>query len=60
MVANAQAMAATFVERGYDLISGGTANQRMLIDFRNKGVSGKVAEQVLGRRHITINKTGCR
>ena len=49
-------MAAAFVERGYDLISGGTDNHLMLIDLRNKNVTGKLAEQALGRAHITINK----
>lgn len=53
---NAQAMAAAFVERGYHIISGGTDNHLMLIDLRNKGVSGKVAEQVLGEADITVNK----
>ena len=56
VVANAQAMAAAFVERGYDLISGGTDNHLMLIDLTNKGVTGKVAEQSLGQAHITVNK----
>ena len=48
-------MAGAFVERGYDLISGGTDNHLMLIDLSNKGVTGKVAEQALGRAH-TVNK----
>ena len=56
VVRNAQAMAGAFVERGYDLISGGTDNHLMLIDLSNKGVTGKVAEQALGRAHITVNK----
>jgi glycine hydroxymethyltransferase len=56
VIKNAQAMAAAFVDRGYDLISGGTDNHLMLIDLRNKGVTGKVAEQALGRAHITLNK----
>jgi glycine hydroxymethyltransferase len=56
VIKNAQAMAAAFVERGYDLISGGTDNHLMLIDLRNKNVTGKVAEQALGRAHITLNK----
>ena len=56
VVSNAQAMAAAFVERGYDLISGGTDNHLMLIDLTNKGVTGKVAEQALGQAHITVNK----
>ena len=44
VIKNAQAMAAAFVDRGYDLISGGTDNHLMLIDLRNKDVTGKVAE----------------
>ena len=56
VIRNAQAMAAAFVERGYDLISGGTDNHLMLIDLRNKNVTGKVAEQALGRAYITLNK----
>lgn len=53
---NAQAMAAAFVKRDYHIISGGTDNHLMLIDLRSKGISGKVAEQVLGEADITINK----
>lgn len=56
VIKNAQAMAHAFVERGYDLISGGTDNHLMLIDLTNKGVTGKLAEQALGRAHITVNK----
>ena len=56
VIKNAQAMAHAFVERGYDLISGGTDNHLMLIDLTNKGVTGKLAEQSLGRAHITVNK----
>ena len=53
---NAQAMAAAFVAKGYELISGGTDNHLMLIDLRNKNISGKKAEQVLGMADITANK----
>ena len=53
---NAQAMAAAFVVKGYHLISGGTDNHMMLIDLRNKGISGKVAEQALVKAEITTNK----
>ncbi len=53
---NAKAMAAAFVDRGYDLISGGTDNHLMLIDLRSKGLTGKIAENVLGQADITINK----
>ena len=53
---NAKAMAAAFVNRGYHLISGGTDNHMMLIDLRNKGISGKDAEIALGKAEITVNK----
>ena len=56
VIRNAQTMAATFVARGHKIVSGGTDNHLMLIDLRNKGVTGKVAEQALGRAHITLNK----
>lgn len=53
---NAKAMAAAFVNRGYHLISGGTDNHMMLIDLRNKGITGKDAEIALGKAEITVNK----
>jgi glycine hydroxymethyltransferase len=53
---NAQAMAAAFVERGYHLISNGTDNHLMLIDLRNKNITGKKAQETLDRAHITLNK----
>ena len=53
---NATAMAASFVKRGYHLISGGTDNHMMLIDLRNKNISGKDAEIALGKAEITVNK----
>jgi glycine hydroxymethyltransferase len=53
---NAAAMAKAFVDRGYDIISGGTDNHLMLIDLHNKGVTGKATEQALVRAHITANK----
>lgn len=53
---NAKAMAAAFVKRGYDLISGGTDNHMMLIDLRNKGITGKEAENALVKAEITVNK----
>ena len=53
---NAKAMATAFVKRGYDIISGGTDNHMMLIDLRNKGISGKDAEIALGKAEITVNK----
>jgi len=53
---NARTMAAAFVAKGYEIISGGTDNHLMLIDLRNKNISGKKAEQVLGIADITANK----
>lgn len=53
---NAQAMANAFVERGYDLVSGGTDNHLVLIDLRNKGITGKDAEAALQAAEITVNK----
>jgi glycine hydroxymethyltransferase len=53
---NAQAMAEVFNKRGYKLISGGTDNHMMLIDLRNKGISGKDAENALVKAEITVNK----
>lgn len=56
VVANAQAMARAFVEKDYHIVSGGTDNHLMLIDLRNKNISGKKAEGILGKADITINK----
>jgi glycine hydroxymethyltransferase len=53
---NAAAMAEAFVKRGYKLISGGTDNHMMLIDLRNKNISGKDAENALVKAEITVNK----
>lgn len=53
---NAQAMAKAFVNKGYHIISGGTDNHLMLIDLRNKNISGKKAENILGEADITANK----
>lgn len=53
---NAKAMAAAFVSRGYKLISGGTDNHMMLIDLRNKNITGKDAELALVKAEITANK----
>ncbi len=53
---NAAAMAKEFVAKGYDIISGGTDNHCMLIDLRNKNISGKDAEIALGKADITVNK----
>lgn len=56
IIANAQAMAAAFVNLGYHLISGGTDNHLMLIDLRNKNITGKKAQETLDKAHITLNK----
>ena len=56
IVANARGLAAAFVSRGYELVSGGTDNHLMLIDLRNKGLTGKVAEKALDHAGITVNK----
>ena len=53
---NAAAMAKAFVDRGYHIISGGTDNHMMLIDLRNKNITGKDAENALGVAEITVNK----
>jgi glycine hydroxymethyltransferase len=53
---NARTMAAAFMDRGYEVISGGTDNHLMLIDLRNKGITGKTAEKALGLAGMTINK----
>ncbi len=53
---NAKAMAKAFVSRGYDLVSNGTDNHLILIDLRNKGITGKEAEDALGKADITVNK----
>ncbi len=53
---NAQAMAKALVNRGYNIISGGTDNHLMLIDLRNKNITGKKAQETLDRAHITLNK----
>lgn len=54
--ANAQAMAKAFMAKGYGIISGGTDNHLMLIDLRNKNITGKVAEAALEKADITVNK----
>jgi glycine hydroxymethyltransferase len=54
--ANAQAMAKAFVSRNYQIISGGTDNHLMLIDLRNKNITGKKAQETLDSAHITLNK----
>jgi len=54
--ANAKALANRFLELGYTIVSGGTDNHLILIDLRNKNVTGKVAEEALGLAAITVNK----
>lgn len=56
VVKNAKALAAALVAKGYDIVSGGTDNHCMLIDLRNKGISGKQAENALVEAEITCNK----
>lgn len=56
VIKNAKVMAEEFVKRDFDIISGGTDNHCMLIDLRNKNISGKKAERVLGLVDITVNK----
>jgi len=53
---NAAVMAEAFVNKGYKIISGGTDNHMMLIDLRNKNITGKEAEEALGKADITVNK----
>ncbi len=56
VVQNAKAMAKTFIERDYKIVSGGTENHLFLVDLIGRGVTGKDAEAALGRAHITVNK----
>jgi len=56
VVANASAMAESVMERGYDVVSGGTDDQLFLIDLIDSGVTGKAADAALERAHITVNK----
>lgn len=56
VVANAQVMATEFVNRGYQISSGGTDNHLMLIDLRSKNLTGKVADAALGAAGMTVNK----
>ena len=53
---NAKALANKFMDLGYDLVSDGTDNHLILIDLRNKGLNGKIAEEALGKAAITVNK----
>ncbi|WP_299793721.1 serine hydroxymethyltransferase [uncultured Shewanella sp.] len=56
VVANAKAMAKTFIERGYDVVSGGTDNHLFLLDLISKDITGKDADAALGQANITVNK----
>lgn len=56
IVTNAQALSRSFLERGYHIVSGGTDNHLLLIDLRNKNISGKKAENTLVKADITLNK----
>jgi glycine hydroxymethyltransferase len=56
VIENAQALAGALVERGFNLVSGGTDNHLVLIDLRNRGITGKEAEKALDRAGITVNK----
>lgn len=56
VVANAQAMARVFQERGFDIVSGGTDNHLFLLDLISKDITGKAADAALGRANITVNK----
>ncbi len=55
VVKNAQAMANTMLERGFNIVSGGTDNHLFLVDLINKGLTGKAADAALGNAHITVN-----
>ena len=56
VLVNAQAMASTFIERGYSVVSGGTAHHLFLLDLIDKDITGKDADAALGRANITVNK----
>ncbi|PXX96494.1 serine hydroxymethyltransferase [Halomonas sp. LBP4] len=56
VIDNARAMAGVFVERGYDVVSGGTDDHLFLVSLIKQGVTGKDADAALGRAHITVNK----
>jgi glycine hydroxymethyltransferase len=56
VIANAKALASALMERGFDIVSGGTDNHLMLVDLRNKSITGKVAEKALDAAGITVNK----
>jgi len=55
VITNARAMAKAFIERGYNIVSGGTDNHLFLVDLVDKGLTGKAADAALGAAHITVN-----
>ncbi|HFD11096.1 MAG TPA: serine hydroxymethyltransferase, partial [Crenotrichaceae bacterium] len=56
VVVNAKAMANVFIDRGFDIVSGGTDDHLMLVSLIPKGITGKAADAALGQAHITVNK----
>ena len=56
VIKNAQAMATQFIQRGYDIVSGGTDDHLFLVDFIKKGLTGKAVDAALGAANITVNK----
>lgn len=56
VINNAKAMAAVFINRGFDVVSGGTDNHLMLVSLIPKGITGKAADAALGKAYITVNK----
>ena len=56
VILNASKLAETFTEKDYNLVSGGTDNHLVLLDLRNKGLNGKIAEEALDKAGITVNK----
>lgn len=56
VIKNAQAMAAVFIQRGFDVVSGGTDDHLMLVSLIAKGITGKAADAALSKAHITVNK----
>jgi glycine hydroxymethyltransferase len=56
VIKNSKALSKSLMDRDYHITSGGTSNHCMLIDLRNKGISGKIAETALGKAGITVNK----
>ena len=58
VVKNAKVLASTLIERGIDIVSGGTDNHIVLVDLRNKGISGNNCEYALERAGVTCNKNG--